>query len=201
MSVTREQVRNMIERVEKLAEDLLCETFGEEESQKEPVTELVTSWGTYIDRVNQLADRIISTGKTFTKILAVGRGGYIPAQIIAYQLGIKGLDAVLCVRKPVMIAIPTFNEPTREVEDTGVFTVRVENGSFNYHLEDLLVVDSICDTGSTFKALVGDFSRATYCSVYAKPRGIASMKLMQSPLLHVVNVPDAWWVKFPWEMV
>jgi len=78
-------------------------------------------------------------------ICPVGRGGLVPAAIVAYAL-----------QKPVLGYLPL--EPS------------VATG-FQLLTRGLLVIDDIADTGRTFAEIRACYPRAIYAAPYVKPQG------------------------------
>src|SRR5512132_1423383 len=54
-----------------------------------PVERDIVSWEALDDLVARLADRL--TGETFDAMLAITRGGLVPAGMLAYRLGIRNI--------------------------------------------------------------------------------------------------------------
>ena len=78
-------------------------------------------------------------------VVAVARGGLVPASILAYALDLQ-------VAMTVTMSNVDFVRSARH---------------------DILVVDDIADTGATFTALRDMFPNACFVAPYAKPRGFA----------------------------
>lgn len=121
-----------------------------------------------------LAERI---SPIFTSIVAVARGGLIPAAIIAKKLDIFRIETV-CI---------TSYKNTVKHEIQFIEYPRPDD----YH--DILVVDDIADSGDTIKAILEFFPNAFYATVYAKQPGL---KLVGG---FSTEIPQDTWVNFPWE--
>ena len=90
-------------------------------------------------------------------IIAVSRGGLIPATILSHQLDIRDLYVI------------------------------TSNGSqtplLRRYERPLIVVDDICDTGATFKWIKGGYPSALYVSLIVKPKGLLyrDLSVLQIP--------------------
>jgi xanthine phosphoribosyltransferase len=109
-------------------------------------------------------------------IVAITRGGMVPASIIARELEIHHLDTV-CVssydhRSQGKIAV------LKSVDMDG---------------KDWLLVDDLVDTGQTARIVRDMLPRAHFATVYAKPEG--------RPLVDtfITEVSQDTWILFPWD--
>ncbi|MCG6906735.1 MAG: xanthine phosphoribosyltransferase [Desulfobacteraceae bacterium] len=113
----------------------------------------------------------------FNGIIAVTRGGLVPAAIIARELDIRLVDTV-CV------ASYTWQEQQGEIE-----MLKGVDGDG----AGKLIVDDLVDTGRTAKIVRDMLPRAHFATVYAKPAG--------RPLVDtfVTEVSQDTWILFPWD--
>ena len=125
-----------------------------------------------------LSWRLLERGK-FTKIVAVTRGGLIPAGIIARELNIRHIDTA---------CIMLYNYREEGDQET---MLKSADPSFNS--EETLVIDDLVDTGHTAKILRDMLPKAHFATLYAKPAGI--------PLVDsfVTELSQDTWVLFPWD--
>lgn len=137
-------------------------------------------WDAFHVHCARLCDKIHQSGRTFTKILAVTRGGAVPAGIIAYQLGIKHIET---------ISLETYGgEGERQVGDVKLLKApRVD------YLADTLIIDDLVDTGTTFSYLKPRTKNCLFVSVFAKPKGAPFTDLYEK------DIPQDEWVVFPWD--
>nr|NJM02178.1 xanthine phosphoribosyltransferase [Desulfobacula sp.] len=109
-------------------------------------------------------------------IVAVTRGGLVPAAVIARELGIRHIDTV-CITS---YDWQNQGEPQilKSVEGSG---------------KDLLIIDDLVDTGSTARIVRKMLPEAYFATVYAKPAG--------KPLVdaYVTEVSQDTWILFPWD--
>lgn len=110
-------------------------------------------------------------------IIAVTRGGLVPAAIIARELDIRLVDT-LC------LSSYSWKERNDEVE---ILKPIHSDG------EGYLVIDDLVDTGNTALAIRDMLPKAHFVTIYAKPAG--------RPLVDTVitEVSQDTWILFPWD--
>ncbi|MCL2428770.1 MAG: xanthine phosphoribosyltransferase [Alphaproteobacteria bacterium] len=124
-----------------------------------------------------LAWRLIDKGP-FTGIVAITRGGLIPAAIVARELECRLIESVSILTydeekrgEPVVIKPPTAaGDGTR-----------------------FLIVDDLVDTGATARMVRGLLPRAHFAAVYAKPAGRPTVDT------YITEVSQDTWILFPWD--
>ena len=116
--------------------------------------------------------------KQFTKIIAVSRGGLIPAGILAYELNIRNVQT---------INISSYDDMTIRSDKDIEIEATLEGVD-----QHTLIIDDISDTGRTFNLLRKKYPNAYFASVYAKPQG------KNSTDKYAVLFQDQW-VVFPWD--
>lgn len=134
------------------------------------------SWEAFHRATKELARQLL--GQNFTAIVAVSRGGLVPAAIIARELNIRVLDSI-CVA-------------SYQYDKQGSLSVLKDASLADS--EQLLIVDDLVDTGETAKALRERFPKARFVTVYAKPQG--------KPLVdnYVTDIEQDTWIQLPWDM-
>lgn len=134
------------------------------------------SWEAFHRATKELARQLL--GQNFTAIVAVSRGGLVPAAIIARELNIRVLDSI-CVA-------------SYQHDKQGSLSVLKDAALADS--EQLLIVDDLVDTGETAKALRERFPKARFVTVYAKPQG--------KPLVdnYVTDIEQDTWIQLPWDM-
>ena len=125
-----------------------------------------------------LAWRLLERGN-FHKIVAVTRGGLIPAGIIARELNIRNIDTA---------CIMLYN-----YQEEGDKETIIKKAGEEYNTPDTLVIDDLVDTGHTAQILHTLMPKAHFATLYAKPAGI--------PLVDsfVTELSQDTWVLFPWD--
>ena len=122
----------------------------------------------------------------FKAVVAITRGGLVPAAIIARELGIRNIETV-CIAS------------YHEYKDQGDLTVIkgiserlvADTGGEG---EGVLVVDDLTDTGKTAKKVRDMLPKAHIATVYAKPKGVPTADTF------VTEVSQDTWIYFPWDM-
>ena len=122
-----------------------------------------------------LAWRLVDGGP-WKGIVAITRGGMVPAAIVARELDIRIIDT-LCI----------VSYDDRQQGEAVVLKEVPGNG------EGWLIIDDLVDTGRTAKVVRGRLPRAHFATVYAKPAG--------RPLVNtfVTEVSQDTWILFPWD--
>lgn len=134
------------------------------------------SWEQLHRDAKALSWRLHETEKKWNGIVAVTRGGLVPAAVIARELDIRYIDTV-CVT----------SYDWQEQGRTNIIKGIEGSG------KDLLIVDDLVDTGSTAKVVREMLPDAFFATVYAKPAG--------RPLvdIYVTEVSQDTWILFPWD--
>jgi xanthine phosphoribosyltransferase len=122
--------------------------------------------------------------RSWEGIVAVTRGGLVPAAIIARELDIRLIDTV-CV---VSYAWKDQGE-ARVIKDVA----RGHGGDTPGQGAGWLLLDDLVDTGKTARLARDMLPGAHFATVYAKPRG--------RPLVEtfVTEVSQDTWILFPWD--
>ena len=121
----------------------------------------------------------LSEMKPYKGIVAVTRGGLVPAAIVARELDIRLIDTV---------CILSYNQKTK-----GEVNV-LKHANIANDGEDWLIVDDLVDTGETIKAIRVRLPNAHYATVYAKPSGREQVDTF------ITEVSQDTWIYFPWDM-
>jgi xanthine phosphoribosyltransferase len=108
-------------------------------------------------------------------MVVVSRGGFVPASVVAYCLGIQDVDIV-------SIQSYIHREPGE------AFVHRAPKTD-----EVVLVIDDIVDKGGTAKALREFMPNMHLAVVYAKPRGLPLANT------YVEEITQETWPVFPWD--
>jgi xanthine phosphoribosyltransferase len=113
-------------------------------------------------------------------IVAITRGGLVPAAILARELDVRVIDTV---------CVSTYDH--QAVRESRVLK-RPE--SVDAEGEGWLLVDDLVDTGKTAKTVREMMPRAHFATIYAKPAG--------RPLVDtfITEVSQDTWIFFPWDI-
>lgn len=111
-------------------------------------------------------------------IVAITRGGLIPAAIIARELDCRVIETV---------SVITYEEEARGEPQVSKPPVAAGSGA------GWLIVDDLVDTGTTARVVRALLPDAHLATIYAKPAG--------KPLVdtYVTEVSQDTWILFPWD--
>jgi xanthine phosphoribosyltransferase len=145
------------------------------------------SWDQFHRDCKALAWRLSGPGKEkapWTAIVAITRGGLVPAAIIARELGIRTIETV---------CIASYHEYKDQgeldvIKGINVDMVKHDGG------RNVLVIDDLTDTGATAKKVREMLPNAHIATVYAKPTGVPMADTF------VTEVSQDTWIYFPWDM-
>jgi xanthine phosphoribosyltransferase len=124
-----------------------------------------------------LAWRLIEKAP-FAGIVAISRGGLIPAAIIARELECRLVESVCVV---------TYDEEAKGEPAVTKAPVAAGDGT------GFLIVDDLVDTGATARVVRGLLPKAHFATVYAKPAGRAMVDTF------ITEVSQDTWILFPWD--
>lgn len=114
----------------------------------------------------------------FRGIVAITRGGMIPAAIVARELDVRLIETVCVV---------TYQDETIGVPEVTKLPAAAGDGT------GFLIVDDLVDTGATAQIVRGLLPAAHFATLYAKPAG--------RPLVDsfITEVSQDTWILFPWD--
>jgi len=134
------------------------------------------SWDVFHRDARALAQKLMDKGP-YKGIIAITRGGLVPAAVIARELNLRLVDT---------ICISSYDD-------------RVQNSAANilkkpdHDGEGMLVIDDLVDSGRTGKVVRELLPKAYFATVYAKPQGQEVVDEF------VVPVEQNIWLLFPWD--
>jgi xanthine phosphoribosyltransferase len=134
------------------------------------------SWEELHRHSRALAWRLLELGP-WQGIVAVTRGGLVPAAIVARELDIRLVDTV---------CVASYDDRSQ-----GVLTILKPIAGDG---AGFLVIDDLADTGVTARAVRQMLPKAHYATVYAKPLGRPSVDTF------VTEVSQDTWIMFPWDI-
>jgi len=141
------------------------------------------SWDELHRHSRALAWRLIELGP-WQGIVAVTRGGLVPAAIVARELDVRLVDTV-CIASYAALQTGTI-ESTRGA----IHVIKgIDGDGAGY-----LIIDDLVDTGDTARVVRDMLPKAHFATVYAKPAG--------RPLVDtfVTEVSQDTWILFPWDI-
>jgi xanthine phosphoribosyltransferase len=138
------------------------------------------SWEELHRHSKALAWRLLEAGP-WSGIIAVTRGGLVPAAIVARELDLRLVDT-LCVASYV-------DRGTDRTKSQVQVLKRISGDGAGF-----LIIDDLVDTGHTARVIREMLPKAHFATVYAKPLG--------RPLVDtfVTEVSQDTWILFPWDI-
>ena len=117
-------------------------------------------------------------------VIAIARGGLVPAAIVARELGVRIIDTV-CIAS----YDHTKQGELNVLKGVSADIARLGGGTG----KGLLIVDDLVDTGKTGALVRKMIPEAHFATVYAKPMG--------RPLVDtfITEVSQDTWIYFPWD--
>lgn len=139
----------------------------------------IISWDQLHRDCRALTHELLSLEQKWDGIIAITRGGMIPAGIIARELGIRVVDT---------ISVRTYSH--KEISEP----VILNNATATTDGENFLLIDDLVDTGKTAKFVQQCLPKAYFATIYAKPEG--------RPLVDnfITEFPQDTWIYFPWDL-
>ena len=140
------------------------------------------SWQELHRDAKALAWRLVSGGP-WNGIVAVTRGGLVPAAIVARELDVRLIDT---------ISVASYDHMTQGAgKILKGMASEVTRDAANY--KKWLIVDDLVDTGGTARIVREMMPGAHFAAVYAKPAG--------KPMVdtYITEVSQDTWIMFPWD--
>ena len=137
------------------------------------------SWTEVHRDTKHLVRKLIGMGP-WVGIVALTRGGLVPASILAREMEIRVVDT-LC--------ISTYEEQLKGT----VKVLKVPERAVAVDGEGWLLIDDLVDTGTTAKKAREILPKCHFAAVYAKPLGLPVVDTFVSEVAQDV------WVFFPWD--
>jgi xanthine phosphoribosyltransferase len=118
----------------------------------------------------------LASGGPWKGIVAITRGGLVPAHIISRELDIRVIDT---------ICIASYDDQTQR-EPKVLKSVDGDG-------EGWLIIDDLVDTGQTGRIVRERLPKAHFATVYAKPAGREIVDTF------ITEVSQDTWILFPWD--
>ena len=141
------------------------------------------SWDQFHRDSRALAWRLTGLG-TFDAVVAIARGGLVPATIVARELNIRVVEsvAVKSYDHQAQGQIKVLKSISSEIID------KARSGG------KILIVDDLVDTGATARIVRDMLPGAHFATVYAKPMGRDMVDTF------ITEVSQDTWIFFPWDL-
>lgn len=140
------------------------------------MNKFVITWDKMQDYTRQLAQKQLPA-EQWKGIIAISRGGLVPAAILARELSIRYVDT---------ICISSYDHDHQR--EANVLKTIEGDG------EGYLIVDDLVDSGNTAKIVREMHPKAKLIAVCAKPAG---KDLIDD---YVVDIAQDTWIEQPWDM-
>lgn len=134
------------------------------------------SWDQLHRDSRALAWRLLDS-QSYHGIIAITRGGLVPAAIIARELELRLVDTV-CISSYDWKSQNADAQILKSVPGSG---------------KDWLIIDDLVDTGKTAKIVREMLPEAHFATVYAKPDGRPMVDT------YITEVSQDTWILFPWD--
>lgn len=140
------------------------------------------SWDQFHRDSRALAWRLSGQGP-FTAMVAITRGGLVPAAIVARELNIRLIETV---------SVKSYDHQHQgNIEILKPISDEIRTGEFS---GKVLIIDDLVDTGATARIVRDMLPGAHFATVYAKPMGREQVDTF------VTEVSQDTWIYFPWDM-
>ena len=157
--------------------------MAEPQVQSQPLSQKAfpVSWDQFHRDARALAWRLAAAGP-FTAIVAITRGGLVPAAIVARELNVRLIETV---------CIESYHDYTKQGELRLIKSVAPDIIMMGG--KGVLIVDDLVDTGKTAKMVRELLPQAHFATVYAKPMGRPQVDTF------ITEVSQDTWIYFPWD--
>ncbi|MCB6176756.1 xanthine phosphoribosyltransferase [Rhodobacter sp. Har01] len=120
-------------------------------------------------------------GGAWRAVVAITRGGLVPAMIVARELDIRVIDT---------ISVRSYSHQSQ----TEARVIKAPQADLMGDGTGILVVDDLVDSGKTLELVRRLYPAAQFATVYAKPLGKPQVDT------YVTEVSQDTWIFFPWDM-
>ena len=117
----------------------------------------------------------------WSAVVAITRGGMVPAMIIARELDIRVVDT---------ISVKSYDHQSQSAAKI----LKSPDNSLMKNGKGVLIIDDLVDSGRTLEIVKDLYSEAHYATIYAKPKGRPMVDSF------ITEVSQDTWIFFPWDM-
>ena len=114
-------------------------------------------------------------------VIAITRGGMVPASILARELNIRVVDT---------ISVRSYDHQNQAKAEV----LKAPDAELMGDGEGILVIDDLVDSGRTLELVRQLYPKAHFATVYAKPKGKPQVQT------YITEVSQDTWIFFPWDM-
>ncbi len=133
-----------------------------------------------VQRDSRILANKLKENYTFDAVVAVSRGGLVPAAIISKELDIKLVDTV-CFNKS-----PESESAEQKIHESILKSSKDFNGK-------VLVLDDVVNSGDTARLVRQNYPQAIFAVLYVKTNSVNMVDQ------YVTEVGQDSWIVFPWE--
>ncbi|HTJ58883.1 MAG TPA: xanthine phosphoribosyltransferase [Devosiaceae bacterium] len=152
-------------------------------STASPQKSFPVSWDQFHRDSRALAWRLAGIGP-FDAVVAIARGGLVPAAIVARELNIRTVETV---------AVKSYDHQSKgDIRVLKALTPEVLGMA--QAGKKVLIVDDLVDTGATARVVREMLPGAHFATVYAKPKGREMVDTF------ITEVSQDTWIFFPWDL-
>lgn len=141
-------------------------------------TDLPVTWNEIHVLSKTVSDILRRSEQSWDRLIAVTRGGMVPACLVARELDIRTIDT---------ISVKSYDHQSQSAAQILKSPENLGTG------KGCLIIDDLSDTGNTFKALRQILPDATYACLYVKPQGQPQTDF------YAAEVTQDTWIYLPWE--
>ena len=114
-------------------------------------------------------------------MVAITRGGLVPAAIVARELNIRVIDT---------ISVKSYdNQDQKQAQ-----VIKAPQDVLMGDGSGILVIDDLVDSGKTLELVRKLYPKAHFATIYAKPHGRPQVDT------YITEVSQDTWIFFPWDM-
>ena len=117
----------------------------------------------------------------WSAVVAITRGGMVPAMIIARELDVRVVDT---------ISVKSYDHQSQSAAKI----LKSPDKSLMKNGNGILIIDDLVDSGRTLEIVKSLYPEAHYATIYAKPKGIPMVDSF------ITEVSQDTWIFFPWDM-
>lgn len=152
-----------------------------------PIACEVITWNQFYELCRELATEILEAGFYPDIIVAIGRGGYIPARVLADFLGVMQLHSIRIEHYK-----GSHKEPKALIKDPLVSDMQAQR---------ILLVDDVSDTGETFKMALRHIKKHASSTQILTATIHYKVVSKYEPDFYAQRITQWRWITYPWAVV
>ena len=146
--------------------------------------EIIVSW-VELHRDARHLSHLLNAKGPWKGIIAITRGGLVPAALVARELDLRLIDTV---------CVASYDVAAAGAAATVQNELKVLKSSIAGDGAGWLLIDDLVDTGRTAEVVRKLVPKAFFATLYAKPAGRASVDM------YVKEFKQSKWIHFPWDI-